>query len=238
MESLQPCCGLCHWVGGSVDLFLEYTFYVGVVSLILGLLLLTTQIVAVRLFRASTERAWTLRIWPALLISIGIVGLSLPAAITRFAPIDLGKHESRVNGERHVTLTGWDQKDYSVLAQMSDVIVLQMANADVTDQTLSFLQKMTRLRELDLAGTQLTDAGLKSLSGLTSLEKLILSRTRVTDAGLAPLLEKLPALKQLDVRETGVTPAVLRSWLKAQAGRRALPRVPLEEEPQPVEGSK
>lgn len=221
-----------------MDLVLEYTFYVGVVSLILGLLLLATQIVAVRLFRASTERAWTLRIWPALLISVGIVGLSLPAAITRFAPIDLGKHESRVNGERHVTLTGWDQKDYSVLAQMPDVIVLQMANTDVTDQTLSFLQKMTQLRELDLAGTQLTDAGLKSLSGLTSLEKLILSRTRVTDAGLAPLLEKLPALKQLDVRETGVRPAVLRSWLKAQAGRRALPRVPLEEEPQPVEGSK
>jgi hypothetical protein len=48
---------------------------------------------------------------------------------------------------------------------------------------------------------------------------------------LKPLLDQLPALKQLDVRETGVTPAVLRPWLKGMEGRRALPRVPAEETP-------
>lgn len=213
-----------------MDQVLEYTFYVGVVSLLIGIVLFLVQFLAVRLFRASTERAWTLRIWPALLVSVGIVGLTLPAAVTRFRPIDLGKHESVVNGERHVTLTEWDQKDYSILARMPDVIVLQMANADVTDQTLGYLKEIKSLRELDIAGSQVTDTGLSELSGLTKLEKLIVSRTKITDAGLAPLLEKLPALRQLDVRETSVTPAILRPWLKAKEGRRALPRVPIEEE--------
>ncbi len=207
---------------------LEYIFYVGVISLVLGVLIALIQFVAVRVFRASQERIWTLKIWPALLTSLGIICLTLPAAVTRFAPVDLGKHDVRVEGERHVTLTGWDQKDYSVLARISDAVVLQMANEDVTDETLKSLSGMQSLRELDLAGAKISDAGLKELAGLGALEKLILSRTSITDAGLLPLLDKLPKLKQLDVRETGVTPAVLRPWLKGIEGRRALPRVPLE----------
>jgi hypothetical protein len=223
--------GLSLASGCCVDRVLEYTFYVGVVSLIVGVLLFIVQTVALRLLRASPERVWTLRIWPAVLVAVGIVGLTLPAAVTRFAPIDLGKHESRVDGERHVTLTGWDRKDYSILARMPDVVVLQMANPDVTDQTLGYLAELKSLRELDVAGSQITDAGLAKLTGLSKLQKLIVSRTKVTDSGLGPLLEKLPELKQLDARETGVTPTVLRPWLKAKAGRRALPRVPLEEPP-------
>lgn len=223
-------------MGCCVDRVLEYTFYVGVVSLIIGLLLFVVQTIALRLFRASPERVWTLRIFPAVLISIGIIGLTLPAAVTRLAPIDLGKHEARVDGERHVTLTGWDQTDYSILARMPDIVVLQMANPDVTDQTLGYLTEMKLLRELDVAGSQISDAGLAKLSGLTKLQKLIVSRTKVTDSGLGPLLEKLPELKQLDIRETGVTPAVLRPWLKAKEGRRALPRVPLEEPATPPLG--
>lgn len=194
-----------------------------------GLLLFVVQTIALRLLRASPERVWTLRIWPAVLVAVGIIGLTLPAAVTRLAPIDLGQHEARVDGERHVTLTGWDQTDYSILARMPIVVVLQMANPDVTDQTLGYLSELKSLCELDVAGSQIMDAGLANLTGLTKLQKLIVSRTKVTDSGLGPLLEKLPELKQLDVRETGVTPAVLRPWLKAKEGRRALPRVPLEE---------
>jgi internalin A len=116
-----------------------------------------------------------------------------------------------------------------VLARIPDAVVLQMANEDVTDATLKHLSGMKSLRELDLAGSQVSDAGLKELAGLVSLEKLILSRTKITDAGLKPLLDKLPKLKLLDVRETGVTPTVLRPWVKGMAGRRVLPRVPAEE---------
>lgn len=205
---------------------LEYIFYVGVISLVLGVAIALIQFVAVRIFRASRERAWTLRIWPALLISLAIICLTLPAAVTRFAPVDLGPHDVRVEGERHVTLTAWDQKDYSVLSRIPDAVVLQMANEDVTDATLKYLSGMKTLRELDVAGSQVSDAGLKELEGLVTLEKLTLTRTKITDAGLKPLLDKLPKLKLLDVRETGVTPEVLRPWVQGMDGRRALPRVP------------
>lgn len=208
---------------------LEYIFYVGVVSLLLGVAIAMLQFVAVRIFRASRERIWTLNIWPGLLVSLGIICLTLPAAVTRFAPIDLGAHDVRVEGERHLTLTGWDQTDYSVLARIPDAVVVQMANEDVTDETLKYLAGMKLLRELDIAGSKISDAGLKHLESLVTLDKLILSRTPITDAGLKPLLDKLPKLKQLDARETGVTPAVLRPWLKGLEGRRALPRVPREE---------
>jgi len=209
---------------------LEYVFFVGAASLVLGLLLWTVQFLFVRVLHvASPERIWTLRIWPALLLSVGIICLTLPAAVTRFAPVNLGPHDSQVEGERHLTLTGWDQKDYSVLSRIPDAVVLQMANADVTDSTLKYVAEMKSLREIDVAGSKITDAGLKDLEGLTKLEKLILSRTQITDAGLKPLLDQLPQLKQLDVRETAVTPAVVRPWLKGLDGRRALPREPAED---------
>lgn len=215
-----------------MDLILEKVFLVGVVSLVIGVLLWLVQVTFVNLLRlVSSERVWTLKIWPAVLVSIGIVCLTLPAAITRLAPIDLGPHDVQVEGERHLTLTGWDQKDYSVLSRIPDAVVLQMANEDVTDSTLKYVVEMKSLRELDVAGSKVTDTGLKDLAGLTKLEKLTLSRTAITDAGLKPLLDQLPDLKQLDVRETGVTPAILRPWLKGKEGRRALPRVPVEEAP-------
>jgi len=215
-----------------VDLILEKVFLVGVLSLMLGGLLWLVQVTFVNLLRVvSPERVWTLKIWPALLVSLGIICLTLPAAITRFAPIDLGPHDVQVDGERHLTLTGWDQKDYAVLARIPDAVVLQMANEDVTDATLKYVAEMKSLRELDVAGSKITDAGLKDLVGLTRLQKLTLSRTAITDAGLKPLLDHLSDLKQLDVRDTGVTPAVLRPWLKEKEGRRALPSVPMEEAP-------
>ena len=76
--------------------------------------------------------------------------------------VDLGPRDKNVDGERHVTLTGWDRGDYSVLRLMPDVSVLQMANADVTDDVLEGLRGMKNLHELDLNGTQVTDAGLGS----------------------------------------------------------------------------
>ena len=70
--------------------------------------------------------------------------------------------EKIVDGQRHLTLTGWDRKDYSILKLKPDVVVLQMANPDVTDESLESLQEMKALQELDLSGTQVTDAGSRS----------------------------------------------------------------------------
>ncbi len=69
-----------------LDLVLEKIFYVGVGALILGVLLFLLQVICVRILRFSSERAWTLKIWPASLVALGIIGLTLPAAVTKFAP--------------------------------------------------------------------------------------------------------------------------------------------------------
>jgi len=44
------------------------------------------------------------------------------------------RRERLVDGQAHLTLTGWDRDDYSVLQARPQTVVLQMANADVTDE--------------------------------------------------------------------------------------------------------
>ncbi len=51
----------------------------------------------------------------------------------------LGERERMIDGERHLILTGWDRTDYDILAKKSDVVVLEIGNADVTDETLEKL---------------------------------------------------------------------------------------------------
>lgn len=56
---------------------LEYVFYVGVISLVLGVLVWSLQFLCVRILRvASPEPVWTLKIWPALLLSLAIICLT------------------------------------------------------------------------------------------------------------------------------------------------------------------
>jgi hypothetical protein len=58
-----------------------------------------------------TRRALT----PLLLSVLGLALATAPAAIDRLIPIDLGPRDEIVNGERHLTLTGWDRTDYADL---------------------------------------------------------------------------------------------------------------------------
>jgi Leucine-rich repeat (LRR) protein len=145
-----------------------------------------------------------------------------PPVVNRLLPIDLGPLERTVGGELHLTLTGWDRKDYSVLRQKPHVVVLQMANPDVEDQTLGYLAGMDRLRELDLNGSKVTDAGLKELRSLPNLESLRLKDTAVTDAGFRESLGAMGSLKQLDLRGTRVSREVVQAWKAAKPGWRAL----------------
>ena len=128
-----------------------------------------------------------------------------PPLYVRLIPIDLGPRERLVGGEVHLTLTGWDRGDYSVLTRKPDAVILQMANPDVTDATLSYVKGMSRLRELDLNGTKITDLGLSALQGLPALETLRLRDTGVTDAGFRDVLATSETLKQLDLRGTKVS---------------------------------
>ncbi len=136
--------------------------------------------------------------------------------------LGLGPLETIVDGESHITLTGWDRHDYSILAHRSDVIVLQMANADVTDETLQYLAGIKQLRELDLSDTGITDASLIVVSKLPKLESLRLKNTKITDEGFRKHLMTPSGLLNLDLTGTDVASKTVREWKKIDPNRKAL----------------
>ncbi|MFN8855650.1 MAG: hypothetical protein ACK50P_08795 [Planctomycetaceae bacterium] len=136
----------------------------------------------------------------------------------RYPP--LGEREKMVDGERHLTLTGWDRKDYALLQDKTDTAVLQMANLDVNDEVVKVLKDFSRLRELDLNGSQLTDEGLARVAALPKLEILRIRATRVTDEGFQKYLFDKPTLHQLDARETVISAKSLRDWKNLDQERR------------------
>jgi hypothetical protein len=159
---------------------------------------------------------------PLILCLAGLVVATAPTLFTLFVPLDLGPVETTVDGQRHLTLTGWDRKDYSILRFVPDVVVLQMANPDVTDESLKSLQEMKSLQELDLSGTQVTDAGLKILAELPALAKLRVARTKITDQGFRDTLLTKDSLMQLDLSGTPVSREAVQTWRDAKSGRRAM----------------
>lgn len=161
-------------------------------------------------------------IFPLGVLLLSLLIAVIPALYTLFVPLDLKSREKLVDGQRHVTLTGWDRKDYSILKLKPDIVVLQMANPDVTDQTLEALRGMQALQELDLNGTQLTDTGLRVLKDLPVLSDLRLARTKITDQGFHDALFSKSSLMKLDLRETQVSRETVDAWRDAKPGRRVL----------------
>jgi internalin A len=83
-----------------------------------------------------------------------------------------------------------------VVEDRGKVLLIDLAEAPISDEDLSILGNFPFLRSLTLADTDITDAGLQHLADLTSLETLDLSTTQVTTAGLACLtkLQKIDML--------------------------------------------
>jgi hypothetical protein len=160
---------------------------------------------------------------PVGLIVLCLIVAAIPAVYTTYVPLNLGARERLVEGEKHLTLTGSDSKDAPDLKSKNDVTVLQMANADVTDQSLEPLKEMKLLRELDLNGSEITDAGLETLKALPVLTTLRLARTKITDKGFRSALFDKDSLMRLDVQGTGVSPETIKAWKEAKPGRRAMP---------------
>jgi len=158
---------------------------------------------------------------PCAVLLLGLIVAAVPYGVNYYHQhfVDLGPREKMVDGELHLTLTGWDQKDYSVLRYRRRVVVLQMANADVDDQTLSYLDGLELLRELDLSDTHISDEGLAILARLPSLQKLRLERTQISDEGFHKYLAAKESLKKLDLTGTAVKSKSKRDWKKAQDGR-------------------
>jgi hypothetical protein len=159
---------------------------------------------------------------PVILLVMAVLVAAVPAVYILCIRIDLGPRDKNVGGERHVTLTGWDRGDYSVLRLMPDVSVLQMANADVTDQVLEALRDMKNLQELDLNGTQVTDAGLGIIRDLPALATLRLARTKITDKGFRDVLLRKDSLMQLDLQRTQVSRDTVKAWRAIKPDRKAM----------------
>jgi Leucine Rich repeat len=213
-----------------------YLLVIGVVLLLVGWIALVTAAFRTRwywgtsslllppvalLFIARHFR----RAAPSLaVIGLGILVGALPYGFNFYERhfAGLGPREKQVDGELHITLTGWDQSDYSLLRQRPGVVVLQMANGDVDDRVLDNLQGMEHLRELDLNDAPITDAGLAMLAGLPRLEELRLARTKITDEGFRQYLAGKESLKKLDLTGTAVKGKTKRDWKKARQGREYL----------------
>lgn len=100
---------------------------------------------------------------------------------------------------------------------------LRLAATGITNDALNLLQatagvvhlgRLTDLEEVGLDGTRLTDAGVAALRPLSGQRRLRAGRTQVTDAAL-DTVGGLPALTDLDVRDTAVSPAALAAFRQA-----------------------
>ncbi len=193
----------------------NYALYIhlaGLLVIVLGLLGLV-----VRAFRH-----WRKGLAPLALIILGLAITAFPPTYQLLVPIDLGPRERVVDGHRTLTLTGWDRKDYSFLRSKPDVTVLQMANPDVTDQTLENLKGMNQLEDLDLSNSHVSDAGLQVLKDLPVLRVLRLKNTEVTDQGFRDALAAKESLLRLDLTGTKVSAESADKWRQGKEGRRVL----------------
>lgn len=161
---------------------------------------------------------------PLLLLSIAVLVGLLPYWMAEYHKrhASFGPREKMVDGELHITLTGWDGKDYALLAERPDVVVLQMANKDVDDETLKVIANLKELKELDLNDTNITDEGLAILAGLPLLSDLRLARTNVTEEGFQKHLAEKDTLMNVDLRGTKVASKTLRAWKEKKDNRKFL----------------
>ena len=152
--------------------------------------------------------------WPFCVLLLGLALAGGTIAVNRLVVnrLSLGPREKVVDGEVHITLTGWNQNDYAPLAQKKNAVVLQMANPDVTDETIDYLLDMSQLQELDLNDTRITDQGLRKLATLPALRILRLRGTGVTNEGFVEFLGPKESLVEIDARETAISSKTLREW--------------------------
>ena len=202
---------------------------IGAVLVFVGLFLATSGLLvligrSLRVLLGRTERRRLLG--PAALLAAGLVigAVPLVAQHLYFSIVGRAERERVVNGRPALVLTGWDRRDYSILATKPGTEILEMGNADVTDDTLDLLAGLPLLRELTLNDTHITDAGLQKLLGLKQLESLRIARTGVTPEGVAAFLaDAPPPFREIDVTGNNIPTSILRKWKNAAAAKGATP---------------
>jgi len=198
------------------EFFGAVLIFLGLLLAAAGLLWLVARGIAVLLrLRAARQLRQ-----PLLLLTAGLVLGAAPFAYQRLylAVVGLGERERVIDGERTLTLTGWDRTGYEILRSKPDVAILEMGNKDVTDETLALLGDLPKLKELTLNDSSISDAGLATLARLPRLESLRIARTPITPEGVrAFLAAPPPRLRQIDVSGNGIPTSILRQWKNAAA---------------------
>ena len=97
------------------------------------------------------------------------------------------------------------------------VVGVGLVSRETQDSDLPPLAELSELVWLDINDTKLTDRGLIHLAGLTNLERLRLDDTQVSDAGLVHLA-KLQRLKTINLHRTQVTDEGIHQLQKAIPG--------------------
>ena len=151
------------------------------------------------------------------IISFSLVGIASPQSALgdeQTAISNVRKHGGTVRSvaaddnskEIDFHLSGKDLTDSQLadVAEVDDVIWLNLKDTKITDAGLKHLKGLKKLQKLHLERTAVTDAGLEYLAELANLEYLNLYGTKVTDAGLDKLMP-LKNLKQLFLWESEAT---------------------------------
>jgi Leucine-rich repeat (LRR) protein len=94
------------------------------------------------------------------------------------------------------------------IANLQALAYLSLADTQITDAGLRELGQLPRLTALDLRDTEITGSGLTALRSASELRFLDLSRTQIEDTALAPLRE-LTKLQELRVPQTQITDRAL-----------------------------
>lgn len=128
--------------------------------------------------------------------------------------LEVAQNDPSLDIAFHLASEPAEDGDLAALAQLTNVVNLNLRKTAVTDAGLAHLKGLKTLQRLHLEKTAVTDAGLEHLKGLTNLVYLNLYETAVSDAGLQHL-KGLSKLGKLFVWKTQVTPAGVEALRKS-----------------------
>jgi Leucine-rich repeat (LRR) protein len=111
--------------------------------------------------------------------------------------------------ELEASSTGFGYYGLRNLNKLTNLQVLRIADAQISDQTMPIIGRCRDLRELDLRKNPVGDEGLKHLARMQQLESLWLAQCGVSDTGLNHL-RGLKSLKYVDLTDTLCTPGAVR----------------------------
>jgi hypothetical protein len=126
----------------------------------------------------------------------------------------LAQNDDRLEVDYHLAGSTVTDEHLAPLAELANVVRLNLGNTGITDAGLKHVAGLTSLTSLHLENTRIGDAALAHLKGLAELTYLNIYNTPVTDGGLAHL-KPLKKLEKLFVWQTKVTEAGVKDLQKA-----------------------